>query len=580
MANPPTDLMTPPSDLVDSGGPPSDLMSPPSDLIKEEPSSKYSIKDILKRATALPEAVIKGVGKVTKQDISLEPTTPVKRTTRESIGEFGAATGAGAAAGYALPKALQMVPYAPIRAAGQAMELIPPSQRIIGGATGGGLTDIAQQVSEAYGAPTAVKLPLQLLSASIGDVVGQKLTQSAISLSKAMYYGAKGNIPLATSYLGGAIGQPVEQRTAQAAARQAQVFGKPTGIVEGETTTQYQDATQKALKEQFGYGKETQVLAPSIGKVVMVPGTDMRVPAKEVTPSRLEPTGEKIVKELPKDAAGKEVPVSEALRNEFYNKTNETVARMPMEERFSNSPEFQEFTRRLRPLVEIGPGAQGISEADLRSLLRPLRTDVAGSKQTQAQYAQTVDSVIRKWQGAEKEGAKAIDENTARNIRTDLRNAFAQWSERNNLGSPEKAYREAFRAEKIAQAKDEIPYVISQYGERADARKLASQISKDPELKPILGAAIRQKLANTPVEKLKTEFESMANILAKKDIGLSTPREMADYRKLVDEIEAIRKKGGNATPLLGRLRNQLIRSATLSVGAETSKAITQFMENR
>ena len=101
----------------------------------------------------------------------------------------------------------------------------------------------------------------------------------------------------------------------------------------------------------------------------------------------------------------------------------------------------------------------------------------------------------------------AIDEITARNIRTDLRNAFAQWSERNNLGSPEKAYREAFRAEKVAQAKDEIPYVISQYGERADARKLASQIAKDPELKPILGAAIRQKLANTPVEKLKSEFE-------------------------------------------------------------------------
>ena len=136
---------------------------------------------------------------------------------------------------------------------------------------------------------------------------------------------------------------------------------------------------------------------------------------------------------------------------------------------------------------------RSISEADLRSLLRPLRTDVAGSKQTQAQYAQTVDSVIRKWQGAEKEGAKAIDETTARNIRTDLRNASAQWSERNNLGSPEKAYREAFRAEKIAQAKDEIPYVISQYGERADARKLAQQIANDPELKPILGASIKQK---------------------------------------------------------------------------------------
>jgi hypothetical protein len=210
--------------------------------------------------------------------------------------------------------------------------------------------------------------------------------------------------------------------------------------------------------------------------------------------------------------------------------------------------------------------------------LRPLRTDVTGSKQTQAQYAQTVDSVIRKWQGAEKEGAKAIDENTARNIRTNLRDAFAQWAEKNNLGSPEKAYREAFRAEKVAQAKDEIPYVVSQYGKAADATKVAKQIADDPELKPILGAALKQKLANTPVEKLATDFKSLDDFLV--TYKLSTPREMYEYRKLVKEIEDIRKKGGNAQPLYNRLKNQLLRSATLSVGAETSKQISQFMENQ
>ena len=186
--------------------------------------------------------------------------------------------------------------------------------------------------------------------------------------------------------------------------------------------------------------------------------------------------------------------------------------------------------------------------------------------------------VIRKWQGAEKEGAKAIDETTAKNIRSSLRDSFAQWAERNNLGSPEKAYREAFRAEKTAEAKDKIPYVISQYGERADAKKMAQQIANDPELKPILGAAIKQKLANTPVEKLASDFKSMDEMLVK--TGLSTPKEMYEYRKLVKEIDDIRRKGGDAQPLINRLRNQLVRSATLSVGAETSKQITQFMENR
>ena len=40
-----------------------------------------------------------------------------------------------------------------------------------------------------------------------------------------------------------------------------------------ETNTKFEDATQKSLKEKFGYGKETEVLAPSTGTELMVPGT-------------------------------------------------------------------------------------------------------------------------------------------------------------------------------------------------------------------------------------------------------------------------------------------------------------------
>ena len=67
MAKPPSDLMSPPSDLIDGNAPPSDLMSPPSDLVsaskppKEEPKASVSIGPMLTKAIeplskALPTA--------------------------------------------------------------------------------------------------------------------------------------------------------------------------------------------------------------------------------------------------------------------------------------------------------------------------------------------------------------------------------------------------------------------------------------------------------------------------------------------------------------------------------------------
>ena len=190
------------------------------------PAPKMTIGDVVERATALPKAVIQGVGKLTGQSMTTEPTEPIQRTYGEQGANVAAATGLGATMGLVLPKALQMVPNPAIQTAGRAMELIPPSQRMLGGATGGGLSSLAGQTAETYGAPTAVKLPLEVLSAGIGDIVGQKLTTAASNLAKAAYYGGRGNLPLATSYFTGAFGQPMEERLAAAAARQKQIFGK------------------------------------------------------------------------------------------------------------------------------------------------------------------------------------------------------------------------------------------------------------------------------------------------------------------------------------------------------------------
>jgi len=539
------------------------------------PAPKMTAGDVLERATALPKAVIQGVGKLTGQSMTMEPTEPVQKSYGERGIEAAASTGLGATMGLVLPKALQMVPNPAIQTAGRAMELIPPSQRMLGGATGGGLSSLASQTAESYGAPTAVKLPLEVLSAGIGDIVGQKLTTAAGNLAKSFYYGAKGNLPLATSYFTGAFGQPMEERLKAASTLQRQIFGKPTPeTVAGETTDKFQREAQDALKKQYGYGKTTDVYAPETGTEVMVPGTDMRVPAKGIQPATLKPTGETVTKSLPKDANGNEVPVSQALREDFYNGVNQVISKVAPEQRFSSSPEYAQFLADLEPLVAKGSAAGGISRGDLNSLKQALGTDM-GSMGSRQQYAQTVDNLIRKWQGKPNQtGMSAIDSETAGNIRKQLRENFGLWSERNGLGTPEKNYRAAYTAEKNAQAKDNIPYVISHYGDKPQADKMAMQIAKDPELKSELNKALRQQLANTPTEKLVEEFKRIDKLVVR--AGLSNPKEMAEYRRLVNQIDAIKKQGKDATPYLERLKAGVIRSAAIAGAAQIPSEVSKL----
>jgi hypothetical protein len=545
----------------------------PFDKFDEAP--KMTVGNVLERATALPKAVIQGIGKVTGQSMTMEPTEPIQRSYGEQGTNVAAATGLGAGMGYILPKALQMVPNPAIQTAGRAMELVPPSQRMLGGATGAGLSSLAGQTAETYGAPTAVKLPLEVLSAGIGDIVGQKLTTAASNLAKAAYYGGRGNLPLATSYFTGAFGQPMEERLKAASTLQRQTFGKPNPeTVAGETTNKFQTETQDALKKQYGYGKTTDVYAPETGTEVMVPGTNMNVPAKGIQPATLKPTGETVTKSLPKDASGNEVPVSQALREDFYNGVNQIITKVAPEQRFSASPEYVKFIADLEPLVARGSAAGGISRGDLNSLKQALNTDM-GSMGSRQQYAQTVDNLIRKWQGKlNAEGQAAIDADVARGIRKNLRDNFGMWSERNGLGTPEKNYRAAYTAEKTAQAKDNIPYVISHYGDKPQADKMALQISKDPELKAELNKALRQQLANTPTEKLVEEFKRIDKLVVR--AGLSNPQEMAQYRRLVNQIDAIKKQGKDATPYLERLKAGVIRSAAIAGAAQIPSEVSKL----
>ena len=67
--------------------------------------------DVLERATALPKAVIQGVGKLTGQSMTMEPTEPVHKTYGERGAEAGASTVIPNQATTLLTQASPYVPY-------------------------------------------------------------------------------------------------------------------------------------------------------------------------------------------------------------------------------------------------------------------------------------------------------------------------------------------------------------------------------------------------------------------------------------------------------------------------------------
>ena len=556
----------------------SDLPSPPSgeadiaDLpVPEDTGSKYSVKDILKRATALPEAVIKGIGKVTGQEISMAPQEPVKMGAGERATQAGISTGVGGAIGLMAPKILKAIPYAPAKIAGQAMELIPPAQRAFGGMASGAATDVATQAAESYGAPTAVKMPLQIMSATLGDMVGQKLTQSLISLTKAGAYGLKGNIPLAASYLGGALGESQGQREFQAATRQKQIFGQPQlGFELGAETSKFRNQTTQDLNK---FVEEKYNVKVPVGETA---STVLRNKMYDDVASVIEQdvARQNVVKEQV-DALKRKLMVTKINeQGPIKAQIAELESAVPSS-LFSKSQEFQQFENQLNVLKERG----SISITDYKDLLSRLKTDTNKNPDVRRSYGKTVDEIVREWQGSlTAEGKAALPASISKDVRSKLRDSFANWQEKAGIGSSEKDYRAAFRAEKTAEAKDKIPYIISKLGVQGDADKLALQTLNDPYLKGALRDSMRKHLQNTPTEKIASEFERMSTTLQR--AGLLNSKDATRYRNLINQIEKLRKEGKSSIPMTTRFQRQLLRSIGISKSEEAVNATSKVTQGQ
>jgi len=536
---------------------------------KEEPTKGISMKDILKRATALPEAVIKGVGKVTGQEVSMEPQEPVKMAPGERAKQLGVSTGVGGAIGLLAPKALQAFPVT--KPIGMAMELIPPGQRIAGGMAGGAATDVATQAAEAYGAPTAVKVPLQVLSASLGDMVGQRLTQSLLSLTKAGAYAAKGNLPLAGSYAASAFGESQAQRDYQAATRQKQIFGKPqAGFELGAETSKFRNqATEdlnKMVEEKYNTKVPVGETASSVLRKRMYSDVASVVEQDVQRQDAVKAQVDQLKKKLATTRLVEQAPIKAQIA-ELESQTPSSL--------FSKSGEFAKFESDLNVLRERG----SISNTDYKELIQRLKTDTSKNPSVRSEYGKTVDEIVREWQGSlTAEGKAALPSSISKDVRSKLRDSFANWQEKTGIGASEKDYRAAFRAEKTAEAKDKIPYIISKLGVQGDADKLALQTLNDPYLKGALRDSMRKHLQNTPPEKIASEFDRMSTVLQRAE--LLSPKDATRYRNLVGQIEKLRKEGKSSISMATRFQRQLIRSMALTSGEQAVDTTSQAIQGK
>ena len=536
---------------------------------KEEPTKGISMKDILKRATALPEAVIKGVGKVTGQEVSMEPQEPVKMAPGERAKQLGVSTGVGGAIGLLAPKALQAFPVT--KPIGMAMELIPPGQRIAGGMAGGAATDVATQAAEAYGAPTAVKVPLQVLSASLGDMVGQRLTQSLLSLTKAGAYAAKGNLPLAGSYAASAFGESQAQRDYQAATRQKQIFGKPqAGFELGAETSKFRNQATEDLNKMVEEKYNTKVPVGETASSVLRKRMYSDVASVVEQDVKRQDAVKAQVDQLKKKLATTRLVEQAPIKAQIAELESQTPSSL-----FSKSGEFAKFESDLNVLRERG----SISNTDYKELIQRLKTDTSKNPSVRSEYGKTVDEIVREWQGSlTAEGKAALPSSISKDVRSKLRDSFANWQEKTGIGASEKDYRAAFRAEKTAEAKDKIPYIISKLGVQGDADKLALQTLNDPYLKGALRDSMRKHLQNTPPEKIASEFDRMSTVLQRAE--LLSPKDATRYRNLVGQIEKLRKEGKSSISMATRFQRQLIRSMALTSGEQAVDTTSQAIQGK
>jgi len=432
------------------------------------------------------------------------------------------------------------------------------------GGVGGVLGEIGEQATSALGGGRLLQV-----------VTGLTASAPAEAFSKSIPAIMKNLAPTKLKYLLSGLESPetAAKKIATVAAGQEKQFGpKTSGYVAGQDLGQNAAETQARLQQEHKFG-EPRGFAPSgvTTQESVIPSTALSTGKEDFgvlgAPKRAQGYSEKLEPIPGREAkidpkTGQPQKVSEVLRNEMYQEVGNVTVKNPSQ-RFSSSEQFKALSAKLDEHVAEGT----ISKADKNHLLTILKSD-QGAVGSQQRYGQTVDNQIRSWAGKPgAEGKTALTQQQRNAVRNDLRDTFAEWTDKQGFGKIEKDYRSAFTQEKIAEAKDYVPRLISRFDGKPEATQFARQMINDiPESKQLLQKELNTYFANLEPKQIPSEFNRVEKLLV--DTDILKPEELNILRQQVADIE----KGGNPEAIGKRMKRILDKQLKVKLPTQAARS--------
>lgn len=529
-------------------------------------------------------------------------------------GEFLGATAGGAATGYAagryFPELAKVGGKIPgpagrtIAALGAAAELLPAKERALRGAFGGGTQELISKTGEAFGAPKALSYGAAVVGGSGAEAAGSFLAKETGQLLQAAGNMARGNVSGMMYALKGVL-QPTKELNAESAkALQRQLFGdKIPGYIDNLIGSENRAATQAALRAAdpslkvrtmaeaapegvatpvpgsgFGMSTSRDVTAPRsvMGEDHMLGGPRALPAPGDMLRTKEGMTAEQIKAALKAKAAGKEAaataqrdwdvkPASEIYRERMFSGVTQAVNRG---EAFSASPAFEQFKRDLGVQIELG----NVSAKEAQKLLGDLMADRSKNPAVRDAYAKNVDDRIRQWgkplEAGGATGAAVIDQEVAAGVRGNLQKAYNSYLEGLGMGKLESQYRNAYRQEMVAEAKDKLPSFLYGFEKPAEFQRFVRTMKGEPGGTEFIQKSLRQHLAQAELAALPKEFDRLQKILVQSD--LITPAQLSKLRESVAGVEVMRERGAHLQGL--KRFQQLLLMATAQAGGGAAGA--------
>lgn len=488
-----------------------------------------------------------------------------------TVGGFaGAMTGgaaAGALTGAALPSALEAggealmkapVP-APLKAVGAgaaglgaALNLMPMGERVARGAGSGAAQGAAEEASDVFGAPKSVKLAAGMLAGGVGEVGTSFAMHEGAQMLRFASQVAGGNLSNMGYALKGMITPGKALSEAQAQNLQKTLFGDKIGgyldnLVGSDNRIAAQVALRKADPSLNVPGLPQAAAKPSAPEVIFGGGASQLLKSKEPM------TADQIKEALAQKSAAQKQnaeavaaqalkPASEIYRDRMFEGVTKAVN---SGQGFSKTPEFQGFAKSLEPMLAY----KQITPKQANDLLTALKQDQKASPAIRAQYAKQVDNLIRQWgKPAEmggQTGAAMIPAEASATVRANLQKAVNGYTEKIGLGDVETKYRNAYTQEKIAQAKDELPYFLAGFGKAKEFDTVTRNLMKDPETVKVVQDSLTTHLAQTQPKDIAKEFGKLQQQLV--TAKLVEPKDLSQIRMAADAVDNAKDVGAKLT---------------------------------